>query len=285
MYSEPDPPTAARMRKALAQAVDDFDAEPDTPGEFWGWNGRTLSRSVATSAYGPCWLRLASAPAEKAGGKLWDGPQDAEALIPYSVPRPRLHQRQVWNEGPHGYLAELYQAVAAPTITTDSPVLQVAPPLDSSWWAALAGSLRTIATVPTQRVAVRQEYLHRAMPEYLGTSIDSTVREWSTAHGDLHWANLTGPELHILDWEGWGLAPAGYDAAMLHTYSLLVPATAAHVREYLGHILATPAGRFAELVVITELLQTISRGDNRALEAPIDRRLAQLLQKDATAGG
>lgn len=156
-----------------------------------GWNDRTLSRSVATSAYGPCWLRLrlASAPTDKAGGKLWDGPQDAESLIPHSVPRPRLHRRQVWDDGTHGYLAELYEAVTVPTITTDSPVLQVVPPLDSLWWAALARSLTTIATVPTRRVAVRQEYLHRAMPEYLGTSIDSTVREWSTAHGDLHWAS------------------------------------------------------------------------------------------------
>ena len=277
MYSEPDPPTAARMRKAHTQATRALDAEPDAPGEFWGWNGRTLSRSVATSAFGPCWLRLAAAPADKVGGKLWNGPQDAEALIPHSVPRPRLHRRQVWNDGVHGYLAELYEAVTAPTITTDSPALQAAPLLDLSWWTALARSLRTIATVPTRRVAVRQEYLHRAMPEYLGTSIDSTVRKWSTAHGDLHWANLTSPELHILDWEGWGLAPAGYDAAMLHTYSLLVPETAAYVSERLGNILATPAGRFAELVVITELLQSISRGDNRDLEVPVRRRLARLL--------
>ena len=277
MYSEPDPPTAARMRKALAQAVHDFDAEPDTPGEFWGWNGRTLSRSVASTAYGPCWLRLASAPTGKAGGKLWDGPQDAEALIPRSVPRPRLHQRHLWTEDVHSYLAELYEVVTVPTVTTDSPVLQAAPPLDVPWWAALARSLRTIAAVPTGRVAVRQEYLHRAMPEHLGPSVDSTVREWSTAHGDLHWANLTGPELHILDWEGWGLAPAGYDAAMLRTYSLLVPESVAQVDEHLGHILATPAGRFAELVVITELLQTIGRGDNRDLEDSVRRRLARLL--------
>ena len=278
MYSEPDPPTAARMRKAHAHAAHVLDAKPDGPGEFWGWNGRTLSRSVATDAHGACWLRLASAPVSKAGGKLWDGPREAESLIPHSVPRPRLHQRQVWEDDVHGYLAELYEAVPVPTITTDSPVLQEVPLLNSSWWAALERSLATIAAVPTRRVAVRQEYLHRAMPEYLGTSIDSTVREWSTAHGDLHWANLTGPELHILDWEGWGLAPAGYDAAMLHTYSLLVPETAARVSEHLGRILATPAGRFAELVVIAELLQSISRGDNRDLEAPIRRRLVQLLE-------
>lgn len=66
-------------------------------------------------------------------------------------------------------------------------------------------------------------------------------------------------------------------AARSGTYSLLVPETAAYVSERLGNILATPAGRFAELVVITELLQSISRGDNRDLEVPVRRRLARLL--------
>src|SRR5262249_18638582 len=43
---------------------------------------------------------------------------------------------------------------------------------------------------------------------------------WATAHGDLHFANLCAPNLHLLDWEGWGLAPAGYNAATLHSHSL-----------------------------------------------------------------
>ncbi len=45
---------------------------------------------------------------------------------------------------------------------------------------------------------------------------------FSTAHGDLHWANLTGPTLTLVDWEGWGSAPVGYDAANLCLRSLYV---------------------------------------------------------------
>ncbi|MFJ9696654.1 hypothetical protein [Kitasatospora sp. NPDC101183] len=277
MYSEPEPDTARRMRGVHATAATVFDAKPVGSREAWGWRGRTFSRPVATPS-GEAWLRLVSAPADKAGGKLWDGPQEAERLMPPAVPRPRLRERRTWTEGEHGYLAELYDKVTDPTITTHEPVLREAPDLNGTWWDELVTALDAIAGVSSDRVAVRQEYLDRAMPEYLGTPIDTKVPAWTTAHGDLHWANLTAPALTVLDWEGWGLAPAGYDAALLHAYSLLVPDTAAEIRRRLGHVLETPAGRFAELVVITELLQTVTRGDSLELEAPLRTRLAHLVE-------
>jgi hypothetical protein len=116
--------------------------------------------------------------------------------------------------------------------------------------------------VPTRRATIEQEYLNLVMPRFLGPSIDPTTSSWSAAHGDLHWANLCGPTLHIFDWEGWGLAPTGYDVAMLHSYSLLVPALAARIRTEFDDLLETAAGRHAELVAIAELLHSTTRGDN-----------------------
>ncbi|MFF2045884.1 hypothetical protein ACFVVX_36235 [Kitasatospora sp. NPDC058170] len=55
-----------------------------------------------------------------------------------------------------------------------------------------------------------------------------------------------------------------------------MPDTAAEVRHRLARILDTPAGQFAELVVITELLQTTTRGDNLDLEGPLRRRLSAI---------
>ncbi|WP_256178263.1 hypothetical protein [Kitasatospora aureofaciens] len=172
----------------------------------------------------------------------------------------------------------MYDKITVPTITTHEPILREAPDLDDAWWDGLSTALDAIAAVPSHRVAVRQEYLDRGMPQYLGIPIETKVPAWTTAHGDLHWANLTGPTLTVLDWEGWGVAPAGYDAALLHAYSLLVPDTATEVRRWLGHILDTSSGRFAELVVITELLQTVARGDNLELEGPLRARLACLTE-------
>ncbi len=115
------------------------------------------------------------------------------------------------------------------------------------------------------------------MPRFLGQPVDIAASSWTTAHGDLHYANLCAPTLHILDWEGWGLAPTGYDAATLHSYSLHVPAAAACVRSEFADLLDTTAGRFAELVVIAELLHGATHGDDLGLVGLLRNRAADLL--------
>lgn len=137
--------------------------------------------------------------------------------------------------------------------------------------------LDCLVSVETDRVAIRQERLVWALPEFLGVEIDPQVPEWSTAHADIRWSNLTGPDLCILDWERWGRAPAGYDAATPYISSLTVPKIAARVRQVFGHLLETPAGRFSELVVASEFLQGMQRGNNLELEVPLRQRVAQLL--------
>ena len=120
------------------------------------------------------------------------------------------------------------------------------------------------------------------MPHYLGIAPgDLADQPWTTAHGDLHYANLCAPQLHMLDWEGWGLAPAGYDAAMLHSRSLLAPAAAGRVHAEFGDLLNTAHGRFAELAVITELLDAAANGINTVLAEPLRSRAAALLQQSA----
>ncbi|WP_371780176.1 hypothetical protein [Streptosporangium subroseum] len=164
-------------------------------------------------------------------------------------------------------------------------MLLTAPDLPSTWWAALRAALDDIATISTHRHTIRQQYLDRAMPRFLGAPINTTAPSWSTAHGDCHYANVCAPTLHVLDWEGWGLAPTGYDAAMLHSYSLLVPSAATRVHSEFAYVLDTPAGRFAELAVITELLQSITRGDNLEPAEPLRNRAAHLLGRAVESVG
>lgn len=275
MYSEPEPAVADRMREMHSAAATMLNVAMAECREAWGWQGRTLSRPVISAA-GDAWLRLAAAPEGKAGGKLWEGPLEAERSMPSAVPRPRLRERRTWTDGGHGYLAELYERVDAPVIAPSEPVLRREPDLGGEWWEELGAALDSISEVSTDRVAVRQQYLDRAMPQFLGFPVDTRVPAWSTAHGDLHWANLTSPTLAILDWEGWGIAPAGYDVALLHAYSLLVPGTAAEIRHRFSRTLDSESGRFAQLVVITELLQSTTRGDHLDLEKPLREHLAKL---------
>ncbi|MER5917210.1 hypothetical protein ABT124_44470 [Streptomyces sp. NPDC001982] len=168
-------------------------------------------------------------------------------------------------DGTTAYRAELSARVDEPVLSGE-PVLQRGLRLPGSWWAALTCALGKVAAVATDRVAVRQPYMDRAIPEYVGIPAPATV-SWATAHGDLHWANLTSP-LQILDWEGWGRAPQGFDAATLYAYALLQPDTAARVRSVFP-VLGSPAGLAAEATVCAQLLQTVSRGDNLALEPPL----------------
>ncbi len=125
--------------------------------------------------------------------------------------------------------------------------------------------------LPTDRVAVRQEWVDRTVPRFLDIPGPPTT-DWATAHGDLHTANLTAATPYLLDWEGFGLAPVGYDAAMLLAYSLLTPAFAHRVRDAFP-VLKTEPGRAAQIIVITELLQSASRGDRPEL-VPALRLLA-----------
>ncbi|MER7407858.1 hypothetical protein ABT373_36650 [Streptomyces sp. NPDC000070] len=63
-------------------------------------------------------------------------------------------------------------------------------------------------------------------------------------------------------------APQGFDAATLYAYTLLQPDTAARVRAVFP-VLGSPAGLAAEATVCAQLLQTVARGDNLALAAPL----------------
>jgi hypothetical protein len=264
------------MRLAHNQAQAALAVTPeDNIREVWGWRGRTLSQPVAAPD-GPGWLRLASTPTGQIAATFWDGSLAAGQSIPKSVPRPRLRAWHDWSDENWEYRAELYDRVPYHPIAT-SPSVETMPDLPSSWWTGLRTVLEDITTVPTRRVTIEQAFLDRAMPRFLGASIDTATPSWSTAHGDLHWANLSGPTLHMFDWEGWGLAPTGYDVAVLHSYSLLVPALAARIRAEFADILDTAAGRHAELVVITELLHSTTRGDNLHLADALRHRAGELM--------
>ncbi|MGW5346054.1 phosphotransferase [Streptomyces sp. NPDC004050] len=128
-----------------------------------------------------------------------------------------------WAADGFDYRAELYAYATAPAVSA-SPVLETTPDLPETWWKELAPTLDILAPVTTHREAVREEFLRRVVPQFTGRNVGEV--HWCTAHGDFHWANLTiGPHPLVLDWEGWGTAPAGYDAATLYTYALRVPPT------------------------------------------------------------
>ena len=270
-----DPGIVRRMRAAHAHARTAMGVQPGDTHETWGWHGRTLSKPV-TASDGPAWLRLASTRSGHAVTTFWEGSAEAENSLPQSIPRPRLRSWHDWKDQRWQYRAELYDHLAHHP-AAPSAVLATTPHLPGQWWAAVRATLAAIAAIPTRRLAVHQRFLDHAMPQLLGTPISTAAPSpWTTAHGDFHFANITAPILNVIDFEGWGMAPDGYDAATLHTCSLLVPPVAARIRSELAHVLDTPAGRFAELAVITERLHAAARGEHFALAEPLRQRAAIL---------
>ncbi|MFG2865569.1 hypothetical protein [Streptomyces sioyaensis] len=78
-----------------------------------------------------------------------------------------------------------------------SPVLHHHADLPDTWWQDLHQALDHVALVRTDRQAVREQYIRRCVPEFTRVTPGEIV--WTTAHGSLHWANLTGPALTLLD--------------------------------------------------------------------------------------
>jgi len=131
-----------------------------------------------------------SAPEAKASGKLWDGALDAQhAFGDLDGHRPALlGVHDAFDDGT-AYRAELSARVDEPVLS-DDPALQCDLQLPDSWWAHLAEALEKVSATVTDRVAVRQQYMDRAIPEFVGIPAPA-VTCWTTAHADLH--GLTSP--------------------------------------------------------------------------------------------
>jgi hypothetical protein len=142
---------------------------------------------VRTAAGQPAWLRLVSSPEDKASGKLWDGALDAQPVFgDVDGRRPALLAVHDAVDDTTAYRAELSARVDQ-SVLSDDPILQHDLHLPDAWWADLAGTLAKVAAVDTDRVAVRQQYMDRAIPEYVGIPAPA-VTCWTAAHADLHWA-------------------------------------------------------------------------------------------------
>ncbi|MCG7522906.1 class I SAM-dependent methyltransferase [Streptomyces sp. OfavH-34-F] len=244
-------------------------APPRESSERARMRRRTLSRRA-----GDRWLRVVARPVNKAPGATWDGNARADALLPRSVPRPRLYDMAEWSADGYVYHAELSEYLPRPALAAGGPVLGRELDLPASWWADLREALAATATVPTTRTTVRQQWIDRHFTRLLG--IPDPPIAWTTGHADLHFANLTGPLLVICDWEGWGRIPVGFDIGLLYAYSLLQPGTAARIRREFTHVLDTPAGRADEFVALAQLLQVTARGGHPDLAPHLARHAAYL---------
>lgn len=262
------------MRGNLAWSADYFGVTV-TGEPKWGWATRSVS-VPADSADGPRWLRVGSEQQRHLPHPCWDGLPTANAVL--GVPKPEVLGSVEWEADdqrpPRRVRADLMTLLHGQPCSTGE-VLREPPDLPQSWWAQLRRSLEVVRSVPTDRFANRPTMSPHIRDQY-GLAEQVRITEWETAHGDLHWNNLLGPRLKILDWEMWGRNAAGTDPATLYCYSLLVPAVAHRVWETFADILDTPPGRTAQLRAAARVLHRAER-EYPDLAAPLQEHIQPLL--------
>lgn len=274
---EPSQVVLQRLQAMFVRAADAFGCQAVDEVRAEGWRGRTLGGQVSVNGLAR-WLRVVVAPADKVGEKLWTGNESAQVIAGAS--RPELLGVRDWAEEGLRFRAELSTFVEDGPVSA-TPELQRSVRLSESWWKGLEMSLDAVAATATDRVSVRQDLVNRRLEWISGGRVAPEVAVWKASHGDLHWANLTAPACVLLDWEGWGLAPAGWDVAVLRAYSLLQRAVAAEIADRFSGLLTGAGGRQVQLFAVAELLMAGSRGDHPELTPPLLGLASELLGEPA----
>jgi hypothetical protein len=216
-------------------------------------------RSIGWRTDRDTWVRIEARAIERIDGQGFNGPEVAAVIE--GVAKPEWYQAVSWLDHDRSVMwrADESQLIEVPSVRRGASWATDPNELSDAWWITLTGSLWALAGFPTTRVAtptmqpITEERLtkviHKAFPD-----VDTTVDEWTTAHGDLFWTNLTAPACWLLDWEDWGRAPRGYDAASLWHDSLAMPAIAERVVSELKSELDTRSGKLCQLMRCVETI-------------------------------
>ncbi|WKK23925.1 hypothetical protein QZH56_35450 [Streptomyces olivoreticuli] len=237
-------------------------------------------RSVGARTDRDTWVRIERRGFDRIGAQGWNGPETAAVLT--GVVMPRWFAGFAWREReePVMWRADEFElATAAPV---GKAVLVVDPGLPDEWWAALNASLDALAGQRTPRIATpdtetaTQDLVTATLRETFPDLADTSVDEWTTAHADLTWANIMGPEFCLIDWEDWGTAPRGLDSATLWGNSLAVPALAERVWKERHQDLESRTGRLMALLFCAKVVGPHAHPQDPRLE-PARREASQLV--------
>lgn len=216
------------------------------------------------------WVRLAWRRAARINTQAWTGFEAAAAIE--GVPRPQWFAAATWFDTTRDVVWRADEMTRAedPTVSAAADIV-TDPLLPERWWTDLEFALTSLASHDTDRVAMPEAHLTTRIHEMYGDGIDTTVADWACAHGDLGFANLCGPRLAILDWESWGMAPVGWDAACLWSASLQVPTLAEQVLDRFDNVLSTRSGRLSRLLLCANTARAFKR---TGIPAPLTETMA-----------
>ncbi|MGW2404113.1 hypothetical protein ACWCXK_06245 [Streptomyces sp. NPDC001739] len=231
------------------------------------------------------WVRVERRGFDKIGSQGWNGTECAALLE--GVAKPQWHRGIAWRQHDDAVMWRADETDLLPSAPVGSSVLASDPGLSDEWWQAFNSSLDALAAHHTSRIAtpdtvtITQSGVADAIRRFLPAGFDPMVSEWRPAHADLNWANMTGPEFCLFDWEDWGVAPQGLDAASLWGNSLAVPALAERVRRERRHDLESRDGKLMTLFVCAKITAPDAHPEDPRLEPArlMAARIAEGLQR------
>ena len=246
----------------------------------YGWHYRSIG-AMAKRGGQRLWLRVHREEPDIDTYRIFQGLEEAQQL--QDVHCTPLIESRLWSSPSAQWRADLMFFAPSPGCSS-TPNATREIPVSDEWLLELKASLERLWVQPTDRVACRQELISRRIVERFGPGISSKVSDWGTVHADLHWGNLTAPELYIFDWEGWGKGPNGLDEATLFCFSLECPGLSQKIAATFEPVLKSPDGKISQLFMIAELLRMSELyNDHPNLVKPLSNLAKELLSPDAHA--
>ncbi|MFJ8248328.1 hypothetical protein [Streptomyces sp. NPDC094466] len=227
-------------------------------------------RSLGARTDRETWVRIERRGLDRIGVQGGDGTASAEALR--GIAKPAWLAGVAWRDETEPVMWRADETELLPGAPAGSAVVARDPHLPQEWWAAMNTSLDALATQHTNRIAtpdtetITQELVTGTIGGVF-PGVDTTVVGWRPAHADFNWANMTAPVFCVFDWEDWGMAPRGLDAASLWGASLAVPALADRVRSERLDDLESRDGQLMTLFVAAKILGPYADPDDPRLRA------------------
>ncbi|MFJ4617843.1 hypothetical protein [Streptomyces sp. NPDC088812] len=243
-------------------------------------------RSVGARTDRDTWVRVERRSLDKISDQGRNGTECAERLE--NIARPAWRGCVVWGDSDECVMWRADETELLPADPVGTAVLSDDPKLPDAWWQVFNASLDALAAQDTRRLAtpdtvsITQALVTETVRAAFLGDFDTTVGQWTPAHADLNWANMTAPTFCLFDWEDWGNAPRGLDSATLWGSSLAVPALADRVRQERRRDFESRDGKLMTLFTCSKIVGPGAHPQDPRLGPA--RRMAERIVAELQAG-